>query len=181
VRLFQFHSFLISSTPSPCSRTCPLSVKKNATNDNELNEPQTAVSPSTSPTFTGTLELLRFPETLPIARRLLGLLNGLRFRKLELSWRDEGGLRSVAGLVEACSDTLECLDIEGAGLFCLSAGPAIDSSFGLQVDPHPAAYLTSPKQRSLKTSRFRVARHSAIGLPRHSKPSHLKAETFNKY
>ena len=118
---------------------------QNATHDDKLNEPQTGISPSTSPTFTGTLNLLRFPETHCIARRLLELPNGLHFRKLGLSWRDEGGLRSVVGLMEACSGTLECLDIAGAGLFCLSTGPNINSGFGLQVDPHPAAHLTSPK------------------------------------
>jgi hypothetical protein len=99
-------------------------VSGNATNDDGLNEPQTAVPPSTSPAFTGTLELLLFPRTLCIPRRLLELPNGLRFRKLKLTWSEEGGLRSVAGLVKACSGTLEFLDITGVDLFCSSSRSA---------------------------------------------------------
>lgn len=99
-------------------------VSGNTTNDDGLNEQQTAVPPSTLPAFTGALELLLFPRTLCIARRLLELPNSLHFRKLKLTWSEEGGLRSIAGLVKACSRTLECLDITGVGLLYPSSRTA---------------------------------------------------------
>ncbi|KAF9645274.1 hypothetical protein BDM02DRAFT_3205327 [Thelephora ganbajun] len=69
-----------------------------------------AVYPSASPAFTGTLELDLFPME-GIVRRLLDLPNGLHFRRLVFSSRDQEDLRRMEELVAACSDTLECLDV----------------------------------------------------------------------
>ena len=83
-------------------------------NDDELNVPPT------SPAFTGSLILLLYQGKSNIARRLLDLPNGLHFRKLSLSWRDDGELQLVEGLVVACSDTLECLEIACGGIYSAS-------------------------------------------------------------
>ena len=76
-----------------------------AINDDELD------APPTSPALTGTLVLLLYQGMANNARRLLNLPNGLHFRKLNLSWRGDEELRLVERLVEACSDTLEYLEI----------------------------------------------------------------------
>ena len=79
-------------------------------NDDDPHEPQTVV-PSTSPPFTGSLEL--FLEGMGYTtRRLLDLPNGIHFRKLALWWICEEDIRWIMELVMGCSDTLECLDIE---------------------------------------------------------------------
>ena len=78
-----------------------------AADDDNLSTPSTAVP--LTPAFTGTLQL--HPEMISTARRLLDLPNGLHFRKLNLSWRNEDELQWGARLVGACSGTLECLDL----------------------------------------------------------------------
>ena len=66
-----------------------------------------AVLPSTSPPFTGSLGLALPRGSETVARRLLDLPGGLRFRKLDLLWKkDTQWLRE---LVSACSNTLEYL------------------------------------------------------------------------
>ena len=79
-------------------------------NNNELDTSPSA-TPLASPAFTGTLQLLLFQGMMNVARRLVDLPNGLHFRKLSLSWREEGDLRWVVMLVVACCRTLEYLDI----------------------------------------------------------------------
>ena len=73
---------------------------------------QPLLQPSTSPVLTGTLELY-LPDrgTEHIARQLLGVSSGLHFREFVWRWRGEEDARWVAALVEACSDTLERIDI----------------------------------------------------------------------
>ena len=74
--------------------------------------PLTVTKPSTSPAFTGTLDLTLFTGMGSTASQLLGLPNGLHFRKLVLTWCHREDVRWVTALVEGCSDTLECLDID---------------------------------------------------------------------
>ena len=73
--------------------------------------PLSTLQPSTSPAFTGTLDLILFKGMGPVARRLMALPNGLHFRKLALSWIHEGDDRWITALVVGCSDTLECLAV----------------------------------------------------------------------
>ena len=78
-------------------------------NDDKL-DPASTVVPQTSPPFTGTLKLPLYLGMTNTARRLLDLPNGLHFRKLELSWRDDD-LQWMVRLVVACSGTLERFDV----------------------------------------------------------------------
>ena len=71
----------------------------------------TVAQPSTSPAFTGSLELSLRGGMEPIARRLLSSPGGIRFRKLTLDWRREEDPLLTTALVEECSYTLEFLDI----------------------------------------------------------------------
>jgi hypothetical protein len=75
------------------------------------NGDEPTVVPSTSPAFTGTLELFLYQGMAYTARRLLNLPNGLHFRKLNLLWHDEEDIRWMVELVVACCDTLEYLDV----------------------------------------------------------------------
>ena len=68
--------------------------------------------PSPSPTFTGSLDLDILGGMGDIARGLLDLPNGLRFRKLTLLWHHMEDLRWIMELVVRCSDTLESLNIK---------------------------------------------------------------------
>ena len=70
-----------------------------------------ASEPSTSPPLTGTLELQLIGEIEPVARRLLVLPNGLRFREFECVWKLPDDPRWITALVERCAETLECFYI----------------------------------------------------------------------
>ena len=71
----------------------------------------TVFQPSTSPVLTGTLEF-DLPERMErVTRRLLGLPNGLRFRKLVWTWFHEEDIPRTVALVVGCYDTLEYVDI----------------------------------------------------------------------
>jgi hypothetical protein len=74
--------------------------------------PQTTNSPSASPALTGTLELRLTRGISGVAQQLLGLPNGLHFRRLKLPSSNVGDLSPVAKLVDACSNTLEYLDVQ---------------------------------------------------------------------
>ena len=76
-------------------------------NDDDHRKPQTIV-PSSSPTFTGSLDLAILEGTGSITPRPLDVPNSLHFRKFRWETRDLGG---ITELVARCSDTLECLDI----------------------------------------------------------------------
>ena len=77
-------------------------------NDDDHREPQTIIL-SSSPTFTGSLDLTILEGTESIACRLLDLPNGLSPRKFR--WETRGDLEGKTELVARCSDTLERLDI----------------------------------------------------------------------
>ena len=79
--------------------------------DDGSDRPLTAVQPSSTPTFTGTLELYIKGGMESVARQLLSLPGGIHFRALVL-WRfQEADLLTTMALVEGCSHTLECLGI----------------------------------------------------------------------
>ena len=68
-----------------------------------------AVPPSSSPPFTGSLKLTLPSGSESMARQLLDLSGGLRFRTLDLLWNTEEDTQWVRGLVSACSNTVESL------------------------------------------------------------------------
>ena len=72
---------------------------------------QSGFEPSTSPALTGTLELNLQRRAERTVRLLLSLPSGLHFRRLVCGWRDEKDISWTRALVEACSDTLECVDL----------------------------------------------------------------------
>ena len=84
-------------------------------------EPSTS-PPSNSPPLTGILELYPLYGMEPTTRQLLGLPNGLHFRKLVWTWCLDEDIRWMTALVAECSDTLECIDIEcrPSGMFLRS-------------------------------------------------------------
>ena len=92
-------------------------------NDDDPDQAHTA-APSSSPPFTGMLDLRLYRGIAGAANRLLNMPNGLRFRGLQLQWYRWEHLRYVVRLVAACSDTLELLDVtcmaRGADSFCLN-------------------------------------------------------------
>jgi len=71
----------------------------------------TVSQPLTSSALTGTLKLSLTHGMEHVARRLLGLPNGLHFRKLLCTWDLEEHVRWITALVMGCSDTLECVNI----------------------------------------------------------------------
>jgi len=85
-----------------------------------INYPQVGSSyhwdgsqPSATPVFTGTLQVNLQGGMERITRLLLNMQNGFRFRKLVLrGWGTEEHVLWTGPLVEACSDTLECVDIQ---------------------------------------------------------------------
>jgi len=89
-----------------------LLVYETSNNDeSDVCGPPTVVPPSSSPAFTGTLGLMLLQGVEPIARWLLGLPNGLRFRVLAMSWLRKDDLQWINALVVGCADTLESLDV----------------------------------------------------------------------
>ena len=65
----------------------------------------------TSPKLTGTLELRLKREVQFITSQLLGLPDGLHFRRIAVQWVVPGDIRSTMDLASRCSDTLESLEI----------------------------------------------------------------------
>ena len=74
-------------------------------------EQSSAVSLSTSPPLTGTLELRLLDGMVQTPWLLLGLPGGLRFRELKLVYYGVGGFPRAGEVMAACSETLECLEI----------------------------------------------------------------------
>jgi hypothetical protein len=77
----------------------------------EGDETLTAAQPLTPPMFTGSLELHLKEGAKAFVRRLLSLPGGIHFRKLAMTCLRGRDLLLTTGLVEACSRTLESLDI----------------------------------------------------------------------
>ena len=74
-------------------------------------EMSTTTQSSSSPVFSGTLDLYLRAGTRSFARRLLSLQSSIHFRKLTLMWLREEDLSMITILVEECSHTLESLNI----------------------------------------------------------------------
>ena len=79
-----------------------------------FHDDNTVFKPSASPPLTGTLEITWTTGVEGLVTRLLDLPSGIHFRKFKLLWNTdmETDLRWVMALVEACSDTLEHIDLE---------------------------------------------------------------------
>ena len=76
------------------------------------DDKKTTFQPLTSSPLTGTLVLDPTSGVEPATRRLLELLNGVHFWKLTCSCdSQEEELRCIMAVVEACSDTLESIDV----------------------------------------------------------------------
>ena len=97
-----------------------LSVNSPDVGDVGPNEQRTITQPSISPPFTGSLELFTRVGIKYIASRLLSLPNGLRFRKLDLTWYSGGDVPYTTALVQKCCSTLESLKIVSGNLGTLS-------------------------------------------------------------
>ena len=80
------------------------------------------ISPSTSPRFTGSLEISG--EIPSITRWLCSLPGGLHFREVNSSFYD-ADTPSITGLVSKCSNTLEFLTISSCGFGAFAIAPAI--------------------------------------------------------
>ena len=76
----------------------------------DSDEVSTTIQPSSSPVFTGSLELSLRGATRAV-HWLLSLPGGIHFRKLTLRWSCEEDISLGAALVEKCSHILESLDI----------------------------------------------------------------------
>ena len=131
--LFQFHgfspvvkSFRLFSSPAlpplrlfnlicsfPLLEDLSLNTLKNflTTEGDGPNGQLAAIQPSSIPIFTGSLGLYLTRGMGPIASRLLLLPNGLRFRKLDLTWEHEDDIAFTGELVGTCCSTLEYLSI----------------------------------------------------------------------
>lgn len=107
----------------------------------------------TSPPLTGTLAISRSHKEHLVAW-LLDLPNGLCFQKFEFLWRGETDGQWVTALVEACSDTLEhvdlCSQVTVRGkLHHPSASTirlALDLNTRLNQKTHPPLRSTSPRR-----------------------------------
>jgi hypothetical protein len=75
------------------------------------DEMPAVAQPSSPPMFTGSLELLLLERMEPFTCQLLSLPGGIHFRRLNLMWLYDEDLLTIMALVEACSHTLEFLDI----------------------------------------------------------------------
>ena len=82
-----------------------------ANNDDGSYGLLTVDQPSSSPMFTGSLELRVRKEVEPIGRELLSLPGGLYFRKFNMTWFHEEDISLTTALVEECSHALESLEI----------------------------------------------------------------------
>ena len=75
------------------------------------DDDNTGFQPTTSPPSTRTLTITHPRRIERLLPGLLDLPNGTCFRKLEISFDTMEDVRLTVTLVEACSNTLECVDI----------------------------------------------------------------------
>ena len=95
------------------------------------------------PPFTGSLELHWRGGIKLVARRLLSLPSGIRFRKLTLGWFDEEHLMLILGLMTVCLNALESLDIT-----CYTRGKFIE-----HLLPHLPPFLRESRSISIDLSK----------------------------
>ena len=126
---------------------------------------QDGFQPSTSPALTGTLELNLKRRMEPTARLLLDLPNGLHFRKLVCRWEIEENVLWTRALVEACSDTLERVDLQvwnsASPSFPLRPGPQLNLVFAAARWNTSLDFSNTPR---LKEVVFRVKTRSAVWM-----------------
>ena len=79
--------------------------------DDDFNQKPDAVKRSSSPAFTGSLDLCLAGRADSVILPLLSLSNGLHFRKLRLMWAHAQDVPLSTELVKECSSTLEFLAI----------------------------------------------------------------------
>ena len=142
--------------------------------DSESDGTQAISPPSTSPVFTGILDLFLPGGMTLIPHRSLNPPNGLHLQKLKLRWLEEENDRTVAELVTACSETLEHLDVayQVKGTFrpvYIWIEPVTNLHSGPQTNLHPAR-LISPELQDSKISCFSVQRWIVGGSPWRSGP-----------
>ena len=89
------------------------SSKTPTDNGDSPNRLLTAIQPSSSPVFSGFLELHMKGGMGSFTRPLLSLPIGIHFRKLALTWFQEADHLTTIALVERCSHALESLKITG--------------------------------------------------------------------
>jgi hypothetical protein len=99
-------------------------VHDNRSGDDAGADEMPTAQSSTPRVLTGSLNLCVLGGGIgPFTRRLLSLPGGIHFRKLSWTWFREEGLSPIMELVEACSHTLESLDITcnlaGTSIWCL--------------------------------------------------------------
>ena len=82
--------------------------------DDDLDGKPAKIQSSSPPVLTGSLELSMSCEMHHIVPRLFSLSNGLRFRKLDVSWVHDDDILSTGELVGMCSSTLESLSINNS-------------------------------------------------------------------
>ena len=90
--------------------------------DHGFNKRPTITKPSSSPVFTGSLELRLHVRMEPIVSSLLSLPGGLRFRRLCFAFSYEADVLSATALMEGCRSTLESLKF-GSGDLSTSSTP----------------------------------------------------------
>ena len=122
-------------------------------NDSNPHGPRTIV-PSTSPSFTGSLDLAILGGMWSAASQLLELPNGLHFRKLAFLWDHVEDLWWIMELVVRCSHTLESLDIKCA--FHRTFGGICTRTNGLSV------LLVVPELASLNFSKATKLREAVF-------------------
>ena len=120
-------------------------------------EQSSAVSPSTSPPLTGTLELRLLDGMVQTPWLFLGLPGGLRFRELKLVYYGVGGFPRAGEVMAACSETLECLEITcgvtGAFYFVPSSVQAFTLPFTHRYRyAHPDQPLRGDKTQTRQVS-----------------------------
>lgn len=133
----------------------------------------------TSPPLTGSLELCLTRGMKPVTNLLLRLPNGVRFRKLSFTRYLPHDIWCTMELVEACSDTLERIDIK-----CRNSGEAHPSLFPTDQQPVYLCQsvcrrlqLISLMQQGSKKSRSTSKNLKKYRLHWHSRPSHPDIRT----
>jgi len=116
-------------------------------NDDGPHKTQTTI-PSTSPPLTGFLNFHLLGGAGGVARQLLGLPNGLHFRKLALSRDHKMDLWWITELVTKCSHTLESLEVfHTFRRTFIHICACIDNSIFLQVGSEPGSFDLSKATR----------------------------------
>lgn len=118
------------------------------------NDDNTIFRPSASPPLTGTLSISRSYRMTNLFVWLLDLPNGIRFQKFKFLWRVETDAQFVTALIEACSETLEHVDLgpQVKGKLCFFLAFAMGFAPDLNTRPNQRVRTrfrsTSPRRRN---------------------------------